>query len=410
VRLTYNSTTDILYVGLNSYETVGDADTDGNEGLKSYGTGVDQPNLGLGEVVTVYFDLDQDGWWDVIAGKPSGTDFSGFTVNTAVGPTTVQAFFGAANLSAAHLGDVFWDVSLGPDLEFEIEDFSLLPGQGGELAAFNVAVFMGSLNDGSIGEDFLTGSGSPSINVEKLVSKDNVNFYDADTAGEALGVSASDDVYFMYIVTNTGNVTLTGITLSDDIHDVSGITKTDPLDPLASFNGTIGPIDPLAGLQTDLATATGDWDGFTVQDTDPANYVGIDARISIAPNATNPVGMAHDFTVTVESTLDGITWDPVVGINVTPSLDGSSTAGAIISAPPYTTNGSGQVTVTVNSSVAGVAYVHASASVPVGGEFIEVATDGYGAWIVDNEKTWVDARISIEESGTNPVNTATTSR
>jgi hypothetical protein len=128
------------------------------------------------------------------------------------------------------------------------------------------------------------------------------------------------------------------------------------------------------------------------------------ARISIAPNATNPVGMAHNFTVTVEKTDDGTTWDPVVGINVTASLAGGS-VGSIISSPPYTTDGSGQVTVTVNSSVTGTAHVDASANVPVDSGFITVATDGYGAFVVDNEKDWVDARISIEESDTNPVGT-----
>jgi len=110
------------------------------------------------------------------------------------------------------------------------------------------------------------------IDVEKLVSRDNVDFFDADTAGEALQVNVGDNVFFKYIVTNTGDVTLTNITLSDNVHDVSGITKTDPLAPSASFSGTIGPIVALSGLHTDVATATGDWDGFTVEDTDPANY------------------------------------------------------------------------------------------------------------------------------------------
>jgi hypothetical protein len=128
------------------------------------------------------------------------------------------------------------------------------------------------------------------------------------------------------------------------------------------------------------------------------------ARISIAPNATNPVGMAHNFTVTVEKTDDGTTWDPVVGINVTATLAGGS-VGSIISSPPYTTDSSGQVTVTVNSSVTGTAHVNASANVPVDSGFINVATDGYGAFVVDNEKNWVDARISIAENATNPVGT-----
>ena len=51
-----------------------------------------------------------------------------------------------------------------------------------------------------------------------------------------------------------------------------------------------------------------------------------------------------------------------------------------------------------------MAIVHASADVPVNGDSIPVATDDPAtADIVENEKTWVDARISIVESGVNPV-------
>jgi hypothetical protein len=270
VRVTYDSATDILYVGLNSYQTVGDADTDGGEGTMTYGAGVDVLNLGAGESVSVYFDLDQDGNWDVIAGVSDSANFSGFTITTAGGTYPSLAFFDTPTLTA-HLGTRHWTPGTAPDLEFQILDFSTLPNQGGELGAFHIGAFMGSLVD-DFTEDTLDGTISPAIDVEKLVSKDNVNFYDADTAGAALGVNPGDSVYFKYIVTNTGNVTLTNITLSDDTHDVSGITKTDPLALDASFNGTIGPITALSGLQTDIATATGDLDGFTVQDTDPANY------------------------------------------------------------------------------------------------------------------------------------------
>jgi hypothetical protein len=46
------------------------------------------------------------------------------------------------------------------------------------------------------------------------------------------------------------------------------------------------------------------------------------------------------------------------------------------------------MTITVNSSSVGTATVHASGTVNVGGIDIAVATDGYGAFVVDNVKTW----------------------
>lgn len=157
MRLTYNSATDVLYVGLNSYETVGDADTDGNEGLKTYGPGVDVPNLGVGESVAVYFDLDQDGDWDVIAGVPSSTTYSGFTVTNASGSTPGMAFFDTMDLTA-HLGTRYWTPISAPDLEFQILDFDGLPNQGGALGEFTIGAFMGSTLDEDIIEDIMIGS------------------------------------------------------------------------------------------------------------------------------------------------------------------------------------------------------------------------------------------------------------
>ena len=40
----------------------------------------------------------------------------------------------------------------------------------------------------------------------------------------------------------------------------------------------------------------------------------------------------------------------------------------------------------------------------VGSANVAVSTTGYGAFTVHNQKTWVDARISITPSGTNKVN------
>jgi len=157
VRLAYNSATDILYVGLNSYQTVGDADTDGNEGLKTYGPGQDVPNLGAGESVTVYFDLNQDGNWDVIAGVPSNTDYFGFTVRNATGNTSSMAFFDTMDLTA-HLGAPYWSPGTAPDLEFRILDFDGLPNQDGALGNFTIGAFMGSTVDLDIIEDVMIGS------------------------------------------------------------------------------------------------------------------------------------------------------------------------------------------------------------------------------------------------------------
>jgi len=155
VRLAYDSATDILYVGLNSYQTVGDADTDGNEGLETYlDSGIDVPNLGEGESVAVYFDLDKDGDWDVVAGVPTNADFSGFTLRNATGTMAEIASFGATDLTA-HLGTRYWMPGTAPDLEFRILGFADLPSQGGQLSEFTVGAFMGSIPDVDVTEDVM---------------------------------------------------------------------------------------------------------------------------------------------------------------------------------------------------------------------------------------------------------------
>ncbi len=114
-----------------------------------------------------------------------------------------------------------------------------------------------------------------------------------------------------------------------------------------------------------------------------------DARISISPSAINLVGEPHDFTVTVEKNL-GAGWVPATGISVTPTHSG---VGSITSSGPYLTDSSGQVTVTVNSATPGTATVHASGTVTVNSVSISVATDDYGAYVVDNQKTWEAASL-----------------
>src|SRR4029079_7497341 len=52
----------------------------------------------------------------------------------------------------------------------------------------------------------------------------------------------------------------------------------------------------------------------------------------------------------------------------------------------------------------GTATLTASGTVVVGGVSIGVATNGYGAHDISNVKTWVDARITINQTATNQAN------
>ncbi len=59
----------------------------------------------------------------------------------------------------------------------------------------------------------------------------------------------------------------------------------------------------------------------------------------------------------------------------------------------------------VDSDATGIAYVNASATVPITGLAvgIDVATNGYGVLTNENSKTWADAQISIATDAVNKV-------
>jgi len=169
--------------------------------------------------------------------------------------------------------------------------------------------------------------------VTKYVSVDDgVTWEDANSPTGPY-VLVGDDVLFKFIVTNSGDVTLTNITLTDNVYDLSGCTLTDPLPAGESFECVIGPFPAQSGQQTDTATATGDYSGTTYSDTNDANYFGADPRISIvkstngddANSAPGPyilVGDAVTWTYTVTNTGNV----PLGSINVTDDQPGVTPA------------------------------------------------------------------------------------
>ena len=405
VRLVYDSATDILYVGLNSYETVGDADTDGNEGGMSYDSGVDVPNLGVGESVSVYFDLNQDGNWDVIAGVPDTTNFSGFTVKAAIGTTPNIAVFGASLTTGYnHLDPTpYWIPASAPDFEFRILNFSHLPNQGGELGAFTIGAFMGSWADVSIIEDAMVGSTSPAINIVKKTNGTDNN----SAPGPYIAAGAA--VTWTYNVTNPGTVPLSNVTVIDSVAGVNPAY-------VSGDTGNVGFLDPseawiyqasgsaTVGQYSNTGNATGYSNGFPVSDTDPDYYTGVDVRISISPlGDDNEVGTNHILTITLEKSVVSGVWTPLAGETVTASLSNSDGATAAFVGPSSgSTNSSGQFDVTISSPTAGSTTIWADWA----GGTMEGATVTAKTTDPDADKDWVAVRISISPlEGDNEVNT-----
>ena len=173
IRLSYDSATDSLAVGINFFGVGGDVDGDGNPDTSDprtiQGGGFDEPRFGGGETVSVALDLNNDRKADIIAGiplnKPPGQDgIASFTLAKYNDTPSGLAFgYGAKTIGSTDLpgliGRKAIETSLSrPDMEFEILHFSTLgklfdPTFDANTAGLGVQAFAAGLNDGIVGED-----------------------------------------------------------------------------------------------------------------------------------------------------------------------------------------------------------------------------------------------------------------
>ena len=177
------------------------------------------------------------------------------------------------------------------------------------------------------------GSG-PALSVVKSVNGQH------EPTAPGLFVPVGDPVTFTYLVTNTGNVTLNPVTLSDNV--LGAITCPDTsVPPGGSETCTADGGDAAAGGHQNIATATGqavDSTGRPVGPpataTDTANYFGSAPAISVvkdvngqheptAPGLFVPVGDPVTFTYVVtntgDDTLDAVSLsDNVLGVITCP--------------------------------------------------------------------------------------------
>jgi hypothetical protein len=135
---------------------------------------------------------------------------------------------------------------------------------------------------------------TPDIDVEKYVSVDGgATWVDADSVTGPYLLIDRTDPQFKFVVQNTGNVDLTGVTLTDsDFNiDTTNGDKTIDIGNLAANDDVDGGSDQYiftftgatwqAGQHTNTATTEGTYNETTVSDSDDANYFGADPKIAI---------------------------------------------------------------------------------------------------------------------------------
>ena len=148
--------------------------------------------------------------------------------------------------------------------------------------------------------------GTPSIEIEKAT-----NGQDADVAPGPY-ILTGDPIIWTYVVTNTGDVTLTNISVVDD----QGVTVTAPkseLVPGESMTAT-GNGSAVTGQYQNVGTVTGEWQGFTVSDNDPSHYFG-KIQIDVKPGSDkNPINLGSKgrtpVAILTADTFDATTVDP----------------------------------------------------------------------------------------------------
>lgn len=127
---------------------------------------------------------------------------------------------------------------------------------------------------------------SASIDVEKYVW-DGTGWQDADSVTGPILTDSGSDVEFMFVVTNTGNVTLADVSLSDNLIStfsasrvVGSCGQVSLLNPGESFT-CYASLPWAEGQHVNEATASGNYDGQTLSDTDKAHYFGADPAIDV---------------------------------------------------------------------------------------------------------------------------------
>jgi hypothetical protein len=166
LRLHYDSDEDIMYVGINSWGIVGDVDGNGSPDTTNSPEYHEESDLCGAESVAVYFDLDfnepfdNETSWDLIAGIREGFCYDYSVV--AEWDTWIGYFYPPGNFGAPLI--VHFDPSADPccpsftwpDYEIVILNWSMVPstlGIDADPNKFRVGAFMGSSDDGAIGED-----------------------------------------------------------------------------------------------------------------------------------------------------------------------------------------------------------------------------------------------------------------
>ena len=252
-------------------------------------------------------------------------------------------------------------------------------------------------------DETITATQAPSLSLEK-----RTNGQDADGPTGPVVVVGST-ITWTYEVTNTGNVTLTNIAVTDDKAGTIGTIPTLGVGASATLTKTGAAV---AGQYSNVGKAETTYSGQTVTATDPSHYVGVAGYVAITPqSAVNEVGASHTFLITAYAQGTAPSgWN--LAYTVSPTSASESLSG-----PTVAVDGMGATwNLTINH--ASPAVFTASATVTMmfsGGTQVVLTTNGISPNSAPATKTYAYRQAKIDlapgsdtnEAGDNHVITAT---
>ncbi|MCF6279166.1 MAG: Ig-like domain-containing protein [Flavobacteriaceae bacterium] len=176
-------------------------------------------------------------------------------------------------------------------------------------------------NDGDPDDPTITNLNNPMLSIEKTGMI-------VDTNGNGIVGDPGDDINYVFTVTNTGNVDLTGITVSDPLFTVVGgpIDLVTGANDTTTFTGTytITGADTLAGEVINVAVATGtgmDMNGnlVDVSDTsdDPSDLNDDDPNNDGEPDDPTIIDLPAINDISLVKTVTDGNYSPIMGEQIT---------------------------------------------------------------------------------------------
>ncbi len=369
------------------------------------------PSLALDKVFTGFDDADHNGRID--AGETAAWSVTATnTGNVALTDVTI---------TDALTGDSLACGTLAPAATCVLDTTLTLSGShldAGQIA--NTATVTGDAPDGSPvdadDDDTATIVRSPAISLAKTLD----GATDPDASGDH---SVGDVLTFRFVATNTGNVTLTGVTVSDPMAGLSALSCTPSapaglapgaaLDCTATYVVTQDDVD--AGAIINLATASGtppagpaveDTDAVTV-DLDRSPALELTKTVSTTGSCSGSTGAAGlpaaGGTVTWCFLLTNSGNVTLAGVELTDTLLGFAPGGTQPGGLPATLAPGGTLTVSATSAVVesttNTATASATAPVTITPQSVATVTVAAAPYTVSGI-VWIDHnRNNVHDSG-----------